>query len=281
MNEMRNATLTTLLVWTCWSGTGKGQTLVDLRTQSKSIDFSAASSTRPLQVGTVLPVSCVAGAMFFNTSAPDGANVYGCTVNNVWALQTAATSSNRLADFAVTRTSSTTLLTGASCSTATPCGVRFGGVTFPISNSGTVTLTAGTGLAYFYIASSGALTVGTNLTATCSIGCAIQAGIAAFPANSIPLATWSATSGTWDTAGGADFRAFLSNKSVIAATGLVSSEAAGATTLTVDGTVVALRTATPATSSTACTAGTWATDGTWYYLCVSANTWKRVAILTW
>ena len=31
------------------------QTQVDLRTQTKSVDFSAATSTRPLKTGTALP----------------------------------------------------------------------------------------------------------------------------------------------------------------------------------------------------------------------------------
>lgn len=34
----------------------------------------------------------------------------------------------------------------------------------------------------------------------------------------------------------------------------------------------------PATSSSACTAGQWANDGSYYYICVAANTWKRVAL---
>src|SRR5665213_2304875 len=64
-----------------------GQTLVDLRTQSKSIDFSALPSTKPVQVGTALPATCQVGQMFFNSGATPGANLYGCTATNVWSLQ--------------------------------------------------------------------------------------------------------------------------------------------------------------------------------------------------
>src|SRR5271165_4530957 len=64
-----------------------GQTQVDLRTQSKSIDFSAANSTRPFKSGTLLPSICQVGEMFFKTDAPSGANLYGCTALNSWTVQ--------------------------------------------------------------------------------------------------------------------------------------------------------------------------------------------------
>jgi len=64
-----------------------GQTRVDLRTQSKSVDFSAASSTKPSQTGTALPATCSVGQTFLNTAAPAGQNWYACTSVNTWALQ--------------------------------------------------------------------------------------------------------------------------------------------------------------------------------------------------
>lgn len=64
----------------------QAQTLIDLRTQAKSVDFSAATSTKPSQTGTVLPSNCSVGAMFFNIAAPAGQNLYGCTANNTWTL---------------------------------------------------------------------------------------------------------------------------------------------------------------------------------------------------
>jgi hypothetical protein len=66
-----------------------GQTLVDLRTQSKSVDFSAANTTRPFKAGTVLPATCAVGEAFFQTNAPSGLNLYGCTAVNSWALLSA------------------------------------------------------------------------------------------------------------------------------------------------------------------------------------------------
>ena len=67
------------------AGYGMAQTQVDLRTQAKSIDFSAASSTKPMQTGASLPATCAVGAMFLNTSAPVGQNVYACTAVNTWS----------------------------------------------------------------------------------------------------------------------------------------------------------------------------------------------------
>jgi hypothetical protein len=64
-----------------------GQTQVELRTQTRNVDFTAASFTRPIKTGTSLPGTCSVGDMFFQTSAPSGANVYGCVNMNTWALQ--------------------------------------------------------------------------------------------------------------------------------------------------------------------------------------------------
>ena len=70
-------------------GVAHAQTLVDLRTQSKSVDFSAANTTKPFKSGTVLPATCGVGEAFFQTNAPAGANLYGCTAVNSWTLLSA------------------------------------------------------------------------------------------------------------------------------------------------------------------------------------------------
>jgi hypothetical protein len=63
-----------------------GQTLVDLRTQTKNVDFSNAASTVPAKSGTALPASCNPGEMFFRTSNAPGQNLYGCEPANTWTL---------------------------------------------------------------------------------------------------------------------------------------------------------------------------------------------------
>lgn len=64
-----------------------GQTLVDLRTQTKSVDFSGANATKPFKSGTVLPSVCQVGEMFYNTVAAAGLNIFGCTSLNSWTVQ--------------------------------------------------------------------------------------------------------------------------------------------------------------------------------------------------
>jgi hypothetical protein len=76
-----------LLLWALFIATGKGQTLIDLRTQTKSVDFSGAGSTKPIKTGSSLPAACASGEVFFLTSAPSGSNVYGCNPANVWTLE--------------------------------------------------------------------------------------------------------------------------------------------------------------------------------------------------
>ncbi len=73
-----------------------GQTLIDLKTQSKSVDFSGASATKPFKTGTVLPASCGVGELFFQVGAAGGKNSYGCTAANTWTLQSGGGSGSGL-----------------------------------------------------------------------------------------------------------------------------------------------------------------------------------------
>ena len=65
------------------------QTRVDLNQQSKNVDFSNASSTKPVRTGTVIPAACMVGEIFFKTNAPAGSNLYACVATNTWASQSA------------------------------------------------------------------------------------------------------------------------------------------------------------------------------------------------
>src|SRR5579864_1644694 len=66
---------------------GYTQTLVDLRTQTKSVDFTAANTTKPFKSGTVVPSTCSVGETFFKTDALAGSNLYACTALNSWTLE--------------------------------------------------------------------------------------------------------------------------------------------------------------------------------------------------
>ncbi len=259
----------------------RAQTLVDLRTQGKSVDFSASSATRPAKTGTALPATCSTGELYFKTNAPAGQNLYACHAPNSWSLTAAATQSSQLLDLTAFRVSDTQLALASNCSVATPCNVRIGTVTHLITSSATVTLQNGTGTAFIYISAAGALTVGHNLALTCNAGCTAAAAVTAFPGDSIPLASWTAVNGIWDTLGGVDWRAFQSTRTLAAGPGVLIIEAPGTTTVAADPATVGLRVTPPAAATSPCTSGAWAADDSFLYLCHAANTWKRVAIATW
>jgi hypothetical protein len=269
-----------ILIHTAWCQT---PTTIDLKAQSKNVDFTSASSTRPFKSGTALPATCSVGEMFYLTSATAGTNVYGCTAPNTWALEGGAgvQTASQLSDLVASPSSTTTLTIGASCSVATPCNVRFSGATHAYTVSTSATISAGTGTAYIYLDQNGNLTVGHSMTVSCASGCLAASGVTAFPANSIPLFTWTATNGTWDATGGTDWRAFQSTTNLGAGTGLLGATANGVTTLSLDPTLVGLWAPVPSTSSSACSAGAWSIDTSFYYVCVAANTWRRAALTTW
>jgi len=75
-----------LLALVCLAAGLPAQTQIDLRTQTKDVDFSGAGSTIPWKVGTALPATCTVGQVFFNTMAVSGQNVYLCTAQNIWTV---------------------------------------------------------------------------------------------------------------------------------------------------------------------------------------------------
>jgi hypothetical protein len=78
-----------ILVAACLAVLASAQTMVDLRTQSKSVNFTAAPSTSPFQAGTSLPVACTVGQAFFVSNSAAGLNLFGCTATNSWTLLSA------------------------------------------------------------------------------------------------------------------------------------------------------------------------------------------------
>lgn len=257
------------------------QTLVDLRTQGKSVDFANVATTRPVKTGTTLPASCAVGEMFFKSNAPAGQNLYACYALNSWSLTASSTQAGQLLDLVVSRASDTLLTAGDSCQVSTPCNVRVGNTTYSITSRAEITLQNGTGRALIYISGNGVLTVGHNITLSCDAGCTAVSGVTDFPANSIPIATWTSNSGVWDPTGGMDRRAFQSNRFLVAGTGIITVESAGQTTVSVDQAQIGVRVSVPATATTTCTSGSWAADSSFFYICHSTNTWKRTAISTW
>ena len=66
------------------------QTKLNLRNQSKNVDFSNATQTKPFQAGNALPALCDTGEAFYLLPATPGSNLYGCTSTNQWTLLTSA-----------------------------------------------------------------------------------------------------------------------------------------------------------------------------------------------
>lgn len=274
------------------AGSAFSQTMVDLRTQSKSVDFSSQPSTRPAVVGATLPASCQTGQLFFNSLASPGSNLFGCTAANTWTLMSGGGSGSgssgsgssgvsmvsQLGDFATTL-SSGTLTIGAGCSSTTPCNTRIGNTTYSFKFPGTVSISGSTsGIVFLYIDGGGNLTAGSVATLTCS-GCTYAPGVTAFPSNSIPLYTWTSTAGAFDASGATDFRAMISTKNLLGGSGIIVSENAGTSTVGIDPSLVSLHVLTPpSSSSAACSAGQFSYNTSYYYICVAANTWMRLPL---
>lgn len=104
---------------------------------------------------------------------------------------------------AVSLTSPTVLTIGATCSIATPCLYRIGSSVFVVSAPATATISSGTGAAFVYVdAGTGNLIVGLTSASVACLGCLVVDGVSAFPVDSIPLASWNATTdGQWDATG--------------------------------------------------------------------------------
>jgi hypothetical protein len=172
------------------------------------------------------------------TSAQTGSCVITGTGGVTSSGSGGAGMASQLGDLGLVLTSPTVLTAGLNCSNATPCNTRLGNTVYSVTNSSTITLTGGSGTLYLYVDSSGALAAGHNLTLTCSGVCGAIGGVTAFPAGSIPLYTWTATNGLWDTSGGSDKRAFLSTRSLGSGTGIVALDTGTQTVVAVDSAIV-------------------------------------------
>ena len=146
---------------------------------------------------------------------------------------------SQLGDFAVVVSGPSTLAIGGNCSPATPCNVRFGTQIYSQTSPAVATVANGnTGMAFIYMDSTGTLTVGSSMTVTCVTGCVAAPGITGFPINTIPIYTWTAAGGAWDSNGGRDSRGWLSANPVLGGAGIAAITTAGQTTISVDSAVV-------------------------------------------
>jgi hypothetical protein len=235
-----------------------GQTKLDLKTQSKDVDFSGAASVKPFPAGLALPAICQPGNMFFETNAPAGANVFGCVATNTWAAE----SSGGTVPLAI-QVSSNVLTIGAGCAQSSICVARLGPVAYAFIAPTTITLNSGSGLVFFYLDKNGNLTAGessaTSPGLTCS-GCQVVSPVLQFPPDSLPLGSWNASAAAWDPTG-IDSRAVLSaGRSFTAGPNITISQSGGNVAIS-----ASLTTLTSGTQP-GCASGTrgsvWYTPGT-------------------
>lgn len=190
-----------------------------------------------------------------------------CTLNGYnGASSTSVTNpgagmASQLGDLAVVWTSPTTLAIGGNCSVTTPCNVRFGTQTFPVTAAASVSLATGTGQAFVYVDATGTLTVGSTMSLTCNLTCVVAPGITSFPINVIPIYTWTATNNAWDSSGGVDRRGWLTANPIFGGSGIAAVSTAGATTIAIDSAVVpTYLTASASLTFPQISAGTCASD---------------------
>lgn len=239
------------------------------------MDFTAAAYTKPLRTGTTVPGTCSTGEGFLKMSSADGRLLYVCTAPDQWSVIGEVPSSA----LPVSAANSTALAIGTTCTTEKPCRVRFGGSVYAFTSTVTATLTGGSGTAYIYVTPDGVLTVGHAMALTCNNGCVAQSGVSAFPAGVLPVATWTASNGTWTN--GFELAAVQGRDLVTTGAGLVSVMIGNTMQLGADLTVLGSRVAVPASATSSCSLGHWAVDVDYSYKCVAQNMWKRVALTTW
>ena len=227
------------------------QTMIDLRTQGKNVDFSKAATTAPIKTAGALPGMCSLGEFVFLTTAPVGSNLYACVATNTWSLQGNGLSSTELETCRIVR-SSPSLLTINSCTFAYPNQDR------KYLSGLSVSAVSGTGTAYVYASPRGTIEVVRNGTLTIGCNGCNDAGVnAGFPDDVIRIGTWSATTnpGEWDsTTSGIDDRPFITGPTQIRPGGgiMISTSLSGEKEIAVDSAVLQTRAAAQAGQETLC-----------------------------
>ncbi len=258
------------------AGNADSQTQIDLRTQSKNVDFSAAPFTRPFQTGASLPGVCSVGSTFFKTNATAGANFYGCTSTNTWMAQSGASQGAR---FILDSADAT--LPNAQVGIAGP-GIIVSHSPFTISfNSNAL---AGI---YPSLAGPNNFTSGGRNTfqpSATTEGIRISAGtIPSAPLAGALFVTLNGQQGHYD-GSNVQIHATVAGSGTSAPTAPVAGDCAawGANFTQIDGGgPCAVRVTPPAGASATCAVGQYAANSTFFYICIANNTWMRAALATW
>jgi hypothetical protein len=243
-----------------------------------------------MKVSTAIPTVCSIGEMFFDTNAPAGQNLYGCTATNFWSQLggsgAGAGMASQLLDFNVNNSSGTVQTLGALCSGTTPCQIRTGSAFFVLTAPVMATLsgTGANGTVFWYLSSTQVMTAGHNsaATLTCSAGCSVATGITSFPPDSVPLWQTTFTANVWDviTPLTMDRRAVFSRNVIASGAGVSSAfdPTTGIQTVSTDPTLTPRYFAGSGAPVLTCTAGRdFYVDqaAQSLYFCSATNTWKQ------
>lgn len=87
----RSSIAVAMLVLTVFCSVSAAQTMLDMRSQARNLDFSGATWTRPIPVGTTLPAACAKGQMYFKADALPGRNLFLCSATNLWSAVESST----------------------------------------------------------------------------------------------------------------------------------------------------------------------------------------------
>lgn len=211
---------------------GSAQTKVDLPRQTKNVDFSQATFTKPVKAGTVPPATCAVGELFFDNDALAGQNLYGCTAANTWTLLGAAAGTGGAGDLRVTLASGTYTVAAGT--------IRFGEITNVFNAATLAAAPAGgdSGTIRFYVDFNAGnpriacVYPGTFTGTYTPVGLTCSTGTT-FPSNAMPLATADAASGVLQAP--VDLRASQQSGPIpVAGTGLTGAANGRSVTLSVD-----------------------------------------------
>lgn len=257
------------------AGLASAQTQIDLRTQAKNVDFSAAPFTRSFQTGATLPASCTVGGTFFKSNAQAGVNFYGCTSTNTWTQQGASLSSRYIVD------SADPSLPNAQVAVPGP-GIIISHSPFTISFNSNV-------LAGIYPTLAGPNTFGPGGRNTFQASLTtegvrlVPSLIPSAPAGGAMFVTSAGLQGHFD-GSNVQIHTSVAGSGITAPTAPASGNCpawGSGFSLTDSGGPCAVRVNPPSSAGASCAVGQYAASSTFFYVCVANNTWVRAALGTW
>jgi hypothetical protein len=205
------------------SAVAMGQTQINLRTQSRDIDFSGAAATRPVSTNSGLPPTCTVGQMYFRSDVEAGKNLYGCPSPNTWVVFGGG---GEFQDFKLSDTP-----TQVTLSCIGTCSYRVGERVFGYTGNSLASALTGsgaTGNVFFYINAAGVRAFGhdgTVVTGATLSNLTAETGMTAFPPDSLPLGQCQVLGNQFQSC--LDMRAVFSRVIVDAGPGILISQNPG------------------------------------------------------